>query len=118
MNAYNPSLFSFSLDSFEQILSKVLTSFKLTLDTLTLKTFSKIAKRWRHSKLKLYGMKVIKLNEEDLIMQFGCSRQKVKKILMDLRDKHLIDWEMAEDTGVVCWLADKGQGVLKESNYF
>lgn len=104
-------------DRFEKILFKVLEGFKLTLDTLTLKTFFKIMRRWRHSKLSLYGMRVIKLKEEDFIDQLGCSRQKIKKILLDLREKRLIDWKIDSDASVICWLAAKGQGVLRETTF-
>jgi uncharacterized membrane protein len=118
MNGYDAHVMKFGwTNTFEHILFHGLQAFRLTLDSISLKTFSKIAWRWRHSKLKRYGMKVIKINEEDLVDQFGCSRQKIKKILTELREKHLIDWEIDENAGVVCWLADKGQGILKESNY-
>lgn len=119
MNATtNMQMLSFNFgNTFETILLKVLDGFKLTLDKISLKAFSKIAWRWRHSKLMRYGIQVIRLREEDLVEQFGCSRQKIKKILSNLRAKRLIDWEVDENAEVLCWLADTGQGILKETNY-
>lgn len=102
---------------FERLVLQVLEQFRLRLDEFAVKTFSKIAWRWRHSKLNVSGVKVIQLTEDDLVEQLGCSRQKVKKILSELKTKKLIDWQEDANSGSLFWVADKGQGVLQELSY-
>lgn len=102
---------------FETVVLEVLEQFKLRLDEFALKIFSKIAWRWRHSKLNVSGRKVIQLSEDDLVAQLGCSKQKIKRVLKDLRHKQLIDWQHDDIVGSCFWIADKGQGVLNELNY-
>src|SRR6185437_13117315 len=70
MNAYNAHPHFIDLQhwgKFERLVLQVLEQFKLRLDEFALKTFSKIAWRWRHSKLNVSGVKVIQLTVDDLV---------------------------------------------------